>query len=40
VLRGLVIRSLRSGMIPLIDSTKTTGIVFFTHAHQRMEPPA
>ena len=22
-------RSLRSGMIPLIDSTKTTGIVFF-----------
>jgi putative ABC transport system permease protein len=27
--RGLVTRSLRSGMIPLIDSTKTTGIVFF-----------
>ena len=27
--RGLVARSLRSGMIPLIDSTKTTGIVFF-----------
>jgi putative ABC transport system permease protein len=26
---GLVTRSLRSGMIPLIDSTKTTGIVFF-----------
>jgi putative ABC transport system permease protein len=25
----LVTRSLRSGMIPLIDSTKTTGIVFF-----------
>jgi putative ABC transport system permease protein len=27
--RGLVTRSLRSGMIPLVDSTKTTGIVFF-----------
>jgi putative ABC transport system permease protein len=27
--RGVVTRSLRSGMIPLIDSTKTTGIVFF-----------
>ena len=27
--RGMVTRSLRSGMIPLIDSTKTTGIVFF-----------
>jgi putative ABC transport system permease protein len=27
--RPLVTRSLRSGMIPLIDSTKTTGIVFF-----------
>ena len=27
--RGAVTRSLRSGMIPLIDSTKTTGIVFF-----------
>jgi UDP-glucose/iron transport system permease protein len=26
---ALVTRSLRSGMIPLIDSTKTTGIVFF-----------
>jgi UDP-glucose/iron transport system permease protein len=26
---GLVTRSLRSGMIPLIDSTKTTGVVFF-----------
>jgi len=26
---GLMTRSLRSGMIPLIDSTKTTGIVFF-----------
>ena len=26
---GLVNRSLRSGMIPLVDSTKTTGIVFF-----------
>jgi len=26
---GLVTRSLRSGLIPLIDSTKTTGIVFF-----------
>jgi putative ABC transport system permease protein len=29
---GLVTRSLRSGMIPLIDSTKTTGIVFFPGA--------
>jgi putative ABC transport system permease protein len=27
--RAIVARSLRSGMIPLIDSTKTTGIVFF-----------
>jgi putative ABC transport system permease protein len=27
--RGILTRSLRSGMIPLIDSTKTTGIVFF-----------
>ena len=27
--RGLVTRSLRSGMIPLIDSTKTAGVVFF-----------
>ncbi|MFL5782213.1 MAG: ABC transporter permease [Thermoleophilaceae bacterium] len=27
--RDLVTRSLRSGMIPLIDSTKTTGVVFF-----------
>ena len=26
---GVVTRSLRSGLIPLIDSTKTTGIVFF-----------
>jgi putative ABC transport system permease protein len=26
---GLVARSLRSGMIPLVDSTKTTGVVFF-----------
>src|ERR671935_164291 len=26
---GLVTRSLRSGMIPQIDSTKTTGVVFF-----------
>jgi putative ABC transport system permease protein len=26
---SLVTRSLRSGMIPLIDSTKTTGVVFF-----------
>jgi len=26
---GLVTRSLRSGLIPLVDSTKTTGIVFF-----------
>jgi putative ABC transport system permease protein len=26
---GLVSRSLRSGMIPLVDSTKTTGVVFF-----------
>ena len=29
---GAVTRSLRSGMIPLIDSTKTTGIVFFPGA--------
>jgi putative ABC transport system permease protein len=29
---GLVRRSLRSGMIPLIDSTKTTGVVFFPGA--------
>jgi putative ABC transport system permease protein len=27
--RGIVTRSLRSGMIPLIDQTKTTGIVAF-----------
>ncbi|MBV9213740.1 MAG: iron export ABC transporter permease subunit FetB [Actinobacteria bacterium] len=27
--RGAVTRSLRSGMITLIDSTKTTGVVFF-----------
>jgi putative ABC transport system permease protein len=27
--RASVARSLRSGMIPLVDSTKTTGIVFF-----------
>ena len=27
--RAIVSRSLRSGMIPLVDSTKTTGIVFF-----------
>lgn len=27
--RGIVTRSLRSGMIPLIDSTKTAGVVFF-----------
>ena len=27
--RGLLARSLRSGMIPLVDSTKTTGVVFF-----------
>src|SRR2546423_5365091 len=27
--RDLVTRSLRSGMITLIDSTKTTGVVFF-----------
>ena len=27
--RAAVARSLRSGMIPLVDSTKTTGIVFF-----------
>ena len=26
---GLVTRSLRSGMIPLVDATKTTGVVFF-----------
>lgn len=26
---GIVTRSLRSGMIPLVDSTKTTGVVFF-----------
>jgi UDP-glucose/iron transport system permease protein len=26
---GLVARSLRSGMIPIVDSTKTTGLVFF-----------
>src|ERR671912_118439 len=25
----LVRRSLRSGMIPLVDSTKTTGLIFF-----------
>jgi putative ABC transport system permease protein len=27
--RATIARSLRSGMIPLVDSTKTTGIVFF-----------
>ena len=27
--KGIVRRSLRSGLIPLIDSTKTTGVVFF-----------
>ena len=27
--RGLVTRSLRSGMIPLIDQTKTTGVIAF-----------
>jgi putative ABC transport system permease protein len=27
--RASVARSLRSGMIPLVDSTKTTGVVFF-----------
>jgi putative ABC transport system permease protein len=26
---GVVTRSLRSGLIPLVDSTKTTGVVFF-----------
>jgi putative ABC transport system permease protein len=26
---GVITRSLRSGLIPLIDSTKTTGVVFF-----------
>jgi putative ABC transport system permease protein len=30
--RAVVARSLRSGMIPLVDSTKTTGIVFFPGA--------
>jgi putative ABC transport system permease protein len=29
---GLVSRSLRSGLIPLIDQTKTTGVVFFPGA--------
>lgn len=28
-IRPVLIRSLRSGMIPLIDSTKTTGLIFF-----------
>jgi putative ABC transport system permease protein len=28
-IRPVVRRSLRSGMIPLVDSTKTTGIIFF-----------
>ena len=28
-MRPLLRRSLRSGMIPLIDSTKTTGLIFF-----------
>jgi putative ABC transport system permease protein len=28
-IRPVVTRSLRSGMIPLVDSTKTTGIIFF-----------
>ncbi|HEX8065718.1 MAG TPA: iron export ABC transporter permease subunit FetB [Thermoleophilaceae bacterium] len=27
--RGLLTRALRSGTIPLVDSTKTTGVVFF-----------
>ena len=41
--RGLVTRSLRSGMIPLIDSTKTTGIVFFPGTmvgHARWRAPS
>jgi putative ABC transport system permease protein len=29
VIRPIARRSLRSGMIPLIDSTKTTGLIFF-----------
>jgi putative ABC transport system permease protein len=28
-IRPIVKRSLRSGMIPLVDSTKTTGLIFF-----------
>jgi uncharacterized protein (TIGR00245 family) len=28
-IRPMLTRSLRSGMIPLIDSTKTTGLIFF-----------
>src|SRR2546430_15717673 len=28
-MRPIIRRSLRSGMIPLIDSTKTTGLIFF-----------
>jgi uncharacterized membrane protein YdfJ with MMPL/SSD domain len=28
-MRPIITRSLRSGMIPLIDSTKTTGLIFF-----------
>ena len=28
-MRPILTRSLRSGMIPLIDSTKTTGLIFF-----------
>jgi putative ABC transport system permease protein len=28
-MRPMLRRSLRSGMIPLIDSTKTTGLIFF-----------
>src|SRR5256885_13973476 len=28
-IRPVIRRSLRSGMIPLIDSTKTTGLIFF-----------
>jgi putative ABC transport system permease protein len=30
--QGLVARALRSGLIPLIDQTKTTGVVFFPGA--------
>lgn len=31
-MRPLLRRSLRSGMIPLVDSTKTTGVIFFPGA--------